>query len=104
MRLQIGKDVKQLELSYALRVQISKTTLENHLVISAKIENMQGTWVAWSVKRPTSAQVMISPFGSSSRTWGPALTAQSLEPAWDSVSPSLSAPPPLALCLSLSQK
>ena len=30
------------------------------------------------------------------------LTAQSLEPASDSVSPSLSAPPPLTLCLSLS--
>ena len=32
------------------------------------------------------------------------LTAQSLEPAWDSVSPSLSAPPLLTLCLSTSQK
>ena len=31
------------------------------------------------------------------------MTAQSLEPASDSVSPSLSAPPPLALCLSLSK-
>ena len=30
--------------------------------------------------------------------------AQSLEPASDSVSPSLSAPPPFMLCLSLSQK
>ena len=32
------------------------------------------------------------------------LMAQSLEPASDSVSPSLSAPPPFMLCLSLSQK
>ena len=30
--------------------------------------------------------------------------AQSLEPVCDSVSPSLSAPPPFMLCLSLSQK
>ena len=35
---------------------------------------------------------------------GSVLTAQSLEPASESVSPSLSAPPPLVLCLSLSLK
>ena len=63
-----------------------------------------GTWVAQSVKRPTSAQVMISLSGSSSPASGSGLTAQSLEPASDSVSPSLSAPPPFMLCLSLSQK
>ena len=38
------------------------------------------------------------------KTPGSGLTAQSLEPASDSVSPSLSAPPPLTLCLSHSQK
>ena len=59
--------------------------------------------MAQSVKHPTSAQVMISQFVSSSPTSGSVLTAQSLEPASDSVSPSLSAPPPLALCLSLSK-
>ena len=48
------------------------------------------------VKPPASAQVMILWFTSSS----PVLTAQSLEPASDSVSPSLSAPHPLVLCLS----
>ena len=32
------------------------------------------------------------------------LCADSAEPAWDSLSPSLSAPPPFMLCLSLSQK
>ena len=32
---------------------------------------------------------------------GSVLTAQSLEPALDSVSPLLSAPPPLMLCLSV---
>ena len=63
-----------------------------------------GAWVARSVKRPTSAQVMISRSVSSSPVSGSVLTAQSLELASDSVSPSLSAPPPFMLCLSLSQK
>ena len=57
-----------------------------------------GAWVAQSVKRLTSAQVMISQFMSFSPASGSVLTAWSLEPA--SVSPSLSAPPLLALCLS----
>ena len=65
---------------------------------------MRGTWVAQSIKRPTSAQVMISWSVSSSPMSGSVLTAQSLEPASDSVSPSLSVPPPFMLCLSLSQK
>ena len=63
-----------------------------------------GAWVAWSVKRPTSAQVMISRPLSSSPASGSVLTAQSLQPVSDSVSPSLSAPPLFMLCLSLSQK
>ena len=63
-----------------------------------------GAWVAQSVKRPTSAQVTILRSVSSSPASGSGLMAQSLEPASDSVSPSLSAPPPLMLCLSLSQK
>ena len=46
--------------------------------------------MAQSVKRLTSAQVMIAWFMSSSPESGSVLTAQSLEPAWDSVSPSLS--------------
>ena len=52
----------------------------------------------------TSAQVMISWFVGSRPAWGSMLTAQSLEPPSDSVSPSLSAPPLLMLCLSLSLK
>ena len=60
--------------------------------------------MAQSVKCPTSAQVMISHSVSSSVASGSVLTAQSLEPASDSVSPSLSDPPPFMLCLSLSQK
>ena len=63
-----------------------------------------GTWVAQSVDCPTLAQVMISQFLGSSPAWGSVLTAWSLEPTLDSVSPSFSAPPLLVLSsLSLSQ-
>ena len=69
-----------------------------------KWNSVRGAWGAQSVERPTSAQVMISWFvGSSSRS-GSVPTARSPEPALDSVSPSLSAPPPLVICLSLSLK
>ena len=64
----------------------------------------RGAWVAQSVKRPTSAQVTISWSVSLSPASGSGLMDQSLEPASDSVSPSLSAPPPFMLCLSVSQK
>ena len=57
--------------------------------------------MAQSVGLQTSAQVMISKSVSSSLVSGSVLTAQSLEPAVDSVSPSLSAPP-LLMLLSLS--
>ena len=58
--------------------------------------------MAQSVKRPTSAQVVILWFVGSGPASGSVLTAQSLKPALDSVSPSLSAPPPLVLALFLS--
>ena len=49
-------------------------------------------WLSWlSVRLLVSAQVMISWFVSSSPL---GLCADSTEPAWDSLSPSLSAPPP----------
>ena len=51
--------------------------------------------MAQLVKHPTSAQVMNSRLVSSSPASGSVLTAQSLEPASESVSPSLSAPRPL---------
>ena len=60
--------------------------------------------MAQSVERLASAQVMISQFVSSIPTLGSVLTAQSLEPALDSVSPSVSAPPLLVLSLSLKNK
>ena len=61
----------------------------------------QGAWVAQSVKRPTSAQVLISQVVNSSPTSGSVLTARSLEPASDSVSPSLCPSPARTLSLSL---
>ena len=57
--------------------------------------------MAQLVKRGALAQVMISWFVSSSSALGSVLTAQSLESASDSVFHSLSAPPPLVLCLSV---
>ena len=70
----------------------------------AKINNSGVAWVAQSVKCPTSAQVMISWFASLSPTSGSVLIAQSLEPALDSVSPSLCPSPACALSLSLKNK
>ena len=60
-----------------------------------------GSWVAPSVKRPTWAQVIILRFVNSSPVWGSVLMAHSLEPASESVSPSLFLPLPhlLSLCL-----
>ena len=52
------------------------------------------------VMHPTLAQVMISQFVSSSPTLGSTLTAESLEPASDSVSPSFCPSPTLFLYLS----
>ena len=63
-----------------------------------------GARVAQSVKRWTSAQVTISWFMGLCPTSDSVLTAQSLEPALDSVSPTLSAPPLLVLCLCLTKR
>ena len=71
--------------------------------VELKKSDTRGTWVAQSVECPTSAQVMISQFMSSSPASGSVLTVQSLEPALDSVSPSLSALP-CSHSVSLSQK
>ena len=65
-----------------------------------------GAWVAQLAECPTSAQVMVLWFWGLSPMTGSMLTAQSLDPASDSVFPSLSALPlhMLSLLLSLSQK
>ena len=60
--------------------------------------------MAQSVEPQTLAHVRISQFMSLSPTLGSVLTARSLKPASDSVSPSISVLPPLTHSLSLSLK
>ena len=72
------------------------------IIFWVKCHYIQGVWVAQVVKEPTSAQVMMSRFMSLSPTLGSALTARSLEPASDSVSPSLLLP--CTCSVSVSQK
>ena len=74
------------------------------MTLRLRVVCSRGAWVAQSVKRPTSAQVMISRFLGLSPTSGSMLTAQSLEPVSDSVSPSLPAAPLLVLYLSFKNK
>ena len=88
---------------------LSSVGVHDTYLIKVKLENThnaQDTWVAQSVKHLTSAQVMISQFVSSSPTSGSVLTAQSLEPASDSVSPLFCSflTRALSYSLSLSQK
>ena len=76
------------------------------LYLSSKTKKKKKNWgacVAQLVGRPTSAQVMISQSMSSSPASGSVLTAQSLEPVSDSVSPSLSDLPPFMLSLPVSK-
>ena len=63
----------------------------------------RGAWVAQTVERPTLAQVTISWSVSSSLASGSVLTAQSLQPASESVSLSLYPYPIHALCLPVSK-
>ena len=76
------------------------------LRLFSEIRTVRGAWVAQSVERLTSAQITISQFLSLRPMLGSVLTARSLEPALDSVSPSLSLPLPhsCSVTLSLSQK
>ena len=83
--------------------KLSKMQAKTNPQASITGENLRGIWWLSRVERPTAAQVTISRFVSSSPTSGSVLTAQSLDPASDSVCPSLSAPAPLVLCLSLSK-
>ena len=80
--------------------EISKSQQHSYI----RTHNWRGPWVAQSVQQPISAQVMISQLVGSGPTSGSVLTARSLEPASDSVSPSLSAPSLLMLGLSLLSK
>ena len=91
---------------YELWYSFLKEKLYSHSVIlTINIENNSsgGAWVAQSVEHLTSAQVMILQFVGLSPASGSMLTACSESAAcfrfW--VSFSLSAPPPLMLCLSI---
>ena len=86
-----------------LLVSAEATCLVNMIVRRGIRKESGGAWVAQSVGCPTSAQVVVSRFVSLSPASGSVLTARSLEPALDSVSSPLSAPPPLVLCLCLSK-
>ena len=70
-------------------ISCSKTYIEKIHIVKKNILHQEkfhkrGTWVAQSVKRLTSAQVMISRSVSSSPALGSVLTAQSLEWGWNS--------------------
>ena len=62
------------------------TSLQCNLTMGEWSLKSRGAWVAQSVKRVTSAQVMISQFVSLSPASDSVLKARSLEPASDSVS------------------
>ena len=94
---------KRISFTLLVGIHTGIASLENSMEVPQKIKN-RGTWVAQSVKHPTLAQVMISWSVSSSPALGCVPTAQSLEPASDSVSPSLSALPSLMLSLCLKNK
>ena len=71
----------------------------------SRVSQFGGTWVAQSVERQTLAQVMITWFLSSSTMSGSVLTARSLEPTLDSLSPSLSlCPSPLKKQINIKKK
>ena len=89
-------------LALLVGMQTGTATLENRMEFPQKTKS-RGAWVAQLVKHLSSAQVMISWFMGSSPVLGPVLTAQSLEPALDSVCVSLSAPLLLMLCLCVSK-
>ena len=77
----------------------------NTVTPQEKEKETRGAWVAQSVKRPSSAQIMTSWLGSLSPLSGSVLTVQSLKPLQIlCLSLSLSALTPLTLSLSLSLK
>ena len=95
-----------------LQPVLQSCTHQGSMVLAQKQTNrsmeqnrkLRGAGVAQLVGCPTSAQVMISRFVSLSPAPGSVLTAQSLMPVSDSVSPSLSAPPLLMLSLCPSKR
>ena len=100
------KLVSKLDLSLAQKALCLAGDMTSFLMLPASglsfLKNFlsyQGSWIAQWVRRPALAQVMILWSVHLSCVLGSVLTAQSLEPASDSVSPSLSVLPLLMLCL-----
>ena len=89
---------------FFLWLEILAPSLDLLWLQTSLFKKIWGAWVAQSLKCLTSAQGMISRFVGLSPALSSVLTAQNLEPVSDSVSPSLSTPPLLTLCLSPSQK
>ena len=110
----------QISLQQYKKIEIIPCKFANHNAMKLevnhkkKIGKSSSTWrlknillkrhLGDSVECPTSTQVMISRFVSSSPVSGFVLTAQRLEPASNPVFPSLSAPPLLSFSLSLKNK
>ena len=93
----IENDVKGREVKNKSKVMLHRScgdvfrTLEFiNYDLQLRLHWRRGAWVAQWVERPTSAQVTISRSVSLNPASGSVLTAQSLAPALDSVSPSLS--------------
>ena len=84
------------------RCHNNKRHMQEETRVKTIISQIRGPWVAQSVEHPTSAQVMVSRFVGLSLASGSLLTAQSLEPASDSVSLSPCPSPACALSLSFS--
>ena len=84
------------------RTLIFRVSMRNWNLKWLGSRKLRGAWVAQSAKHLTSAQVMISQSVGSSAS-GSVLTAQSLEPASDSVSSSLCPFPAHTLSLSVSK-
>ena len=86
------------------RKVLGRLSASHHSPLISKVETFWGAWVAQSVERPTSALVMLSPFLIWSLALSSVLTAWSLDPVSDSVSPSLSLAVHLPHLCSVSQK
>ena len=87
--------VKCLMLDLSLRLDlgvVSARPMLGSMSNNLKKKKRRGTWVTQLVKCPTVAQIMIARSVDQSLMLGSVLTAQSLEPASDSVSPFLSDP------------
>ena len=88
------QNLNRLKSRYPKKALCASTQSVKCEITSIRSKNTWGAWVAQSVERPTSAQIMISRLVGSSLASGSGLTVPSLEPASDSVSPSLSGPSP----------